>query len=250
MPSSIEWTDETWNPVTGCTRVSPGCDHCYMHQLYPRLRAMRVPGYPGPSDQVTLVPDRLAQPRRWRRPRRIFVCSMSDLHHRAVPDDYLAAVYDAMVGAPQHTYQVLTKRPGRLVAWWQQHGQRRYGRWPPWVWVGTSVETQRYAPRLTVLGRVPALVRFVSAEPLLGPLDLRPWLGPVQWVIAGGESGPRARPLQRDWLRTLRDHCVAAHVPFFLKQLGGPSDKRGGARAVLDARPWQQLPALGAGTPR
>ncbi len=249
MPSTIEWTDETWNPVTGCTRVSPGCDHCYMFALYPRLRAMAVPGYTGGPEEIRLLPERLDAPLRWRTPRRVFVNSMSDVFHPRVPYDFVTKVFDAMrASAAQrgHIFQVLTKRPGRAVGWWNRN-QYRYGRvWPAGVWIGTSVESQKYAPRISVLSRLPAAVRFVSAEPLLEAVDLSGWLrrGDVQWVIAGGESGPAARPMDLDWARDLRDQSRQAGVAFFLKQLGGKRGKRSGDEAVMDGETWRQMPYL------
>ena len=250
MPSTIEWTDETWNPVTGCTRVSPGCDHCYMFALYPRLRAMGVPGYERAPDQVSLLPERLDAPRRWGRPRRVFVNSMSDIFHPRVPYDFINDVFDVMREAAEsrgHIFQVLTKRPGRAVGWWQRNQARYGGEWPDGVWIGTSVENQKYAPRITVLARLPARVRFVSAEPLLGAIDLRQWLdsGDVQWVIAGGESGPAARPMDLEWARKLRDQSLDAGVAFFLKQLGGSRGKRSGEEAVIDGKTWRQMPHEG-----
>ena len=248
MASTIEWTDETWNPVTGCTRVSPGCDHCYMFALYPRLKAMGVPGCEGDPREVRLLPERLDAPMRWRRPRRVFVNSMSDVFHPSVPYDFINDIFDVMREAAElrgHVFQVLTKRPGRAVGWWQ-HNQARYsGKWPDGVWIGTSVENQKYAPRITVLARLPAAVRFVSAEPLLGAVDLRQWLDvrAVHWVIAGGESGPAARPMELDWARDLRDQSFAAGVAFFLKQLGGKRGKRSGDEAILDGKIWRQMPA-------
>ena len=167
MPSTIEWTDETWNPVTGYSRVSPGCDNCYMFALYPRLRAMEVPGYEASPDSVQMLPERLKVPLSWRRPRRVFVNSMSDLFHPQVEYDFISNVFAVMGQARQHVFQVLTKRPGRAAGWWRSHGQSRFGEWPENVWMGTSVESQKYAPRLSVLRRIPATVRFVSAEPLL-----------------------------------------------------------------------------------
>ena len=248
MPSTIEWTDETWNPVTGCTRVSPGCDHCYMYALYPRLTAMGVPGYEGGPDEVRLLPERMQAPLGWARPRRVFVNSMSDVFHPSVPYDFVNEIFDIMREASVqrgHTFQVLTKRPGRAVGWWERNGARYDGEWPAGVWIGTSVESQKYAPRISVLARLPASVRFVSAEPLLGPVDLRQWLddGAVHWVIAGGESGRSARPMDLAWARELRDQCLEAEVAFFLKQLGGRRGKRSGEKAVLDGATWRQMPA-------
>ena len=244
MPSTIEWTDETWNPVTGCTRVSPGCDHCYMFALYPRLKAMAVPGYDTTPDSVRLLPERLTAPLSWKRPRRVFVNSMSDLFHPHVTFDFISDVFDVMRDANRHVFQVLTKRPGRAVGWWEAEGKTAFGEWPQNVWIGTSVESQKYAPRLTVLGRIPAAVRFVSAEPLLDKLDLGQWLGDgtLHWVIAGGESGLCARPMKLNWVRDLRDQSTDAGVAFFLKQLGGVRRKRGGNEAMVDGKRWQQMP--------
>lgn len=247
MPSSIEWTDQTWNPVTGCTRVSPGCDHCYMFALYPRLTAMGVRGYEGRPDQVELLPERLEAPLRWAKPRRVFVNSMSDVFHPSVPYDFVSSIFDIMQRSAErgHVFQVLTKRPGRAVAWWKRNKNRFEGVWPAHVWIGTSVENQRYASRISVLARLPAPIRFVSAEPLLEAVDLRPWLraGDVQWVIVGGESGRSARPMELDWVRDLRDQTIEAGVAFFLKQLGGIRNKRGGDAALIDGITWRQMPS-------
>ena len=244
MASSIEWTDETWNPVTGCTRVSPGCDNCYMFALYPRLHAMGVPGYEESPETVQMLPNRLNAPLTWAKPRRVFVNSMSDLFHPRVSFEFITEVFEVMREANQHIFQVLTKRPGLAAGWWEKCGKREFGEWPKNVWIGTSVENQKYAPRLTVLGRIPAEVRFVSAEPLLGPLDLTQWLDDdtLQWVIAGGESGPRARPMEEDWALALRDQSLATKVDFFFKQWGGRRGKRSGSKAILDGRTWQEMP--------
>ena len=248
MPSTIEWTDETWNPVTGCTRVSPGCDHCYMYALYPRLMAMGVPGYEHGPEHVQTLPDRLDAPWGWAKPRRVFVNSMSDVFHPHVPYEFVTQMFDVMREAALHrghVFQVLTKRPGRAVGWWLKNQERYDGEWPAGVWIGTSVENQKYAPRISVLARLPAPVRFVSAEPLLGPVDLRQWLdaGAVHWVIAGGESGRSARPMELEWARSLRDQCRESGVAYFLKQLGGRRGKRSGEKAVLDGKTWMQMPA-------
>lgn len=247
MPSGIEWTDETWNPVTGCTRVSPGCDHCYMFTLYPRLRAMGVRGYEMTPDGVQLLPERLQVPLSWKKPRRVFVNSMADVFHPRVPFEFVYEMFSVMQRASDergHVFQVLTKRPGRATGWWERYEQHFPKGWPANVWIGTSVESQKYAPRLTVLARIPASVRFVSAEPLLDSLDLTPWLETeaIQWVIAGGESGPGARPMDLDWVRSLRDQTMRAGVAFFLKQLGGVRNKRGGEKALLDGRLWHEMP--------
>ena len=246
MPSAIEWTNETWNPVTGCTKVSPGCDHCYMYAMYPRLRGMGVAGYNDAPDIVRCMPERLETPWQWKTPRFVFVNSMSDLFHAAVPLDFITALFKVMADtAPKgHIYQILTKRPGRTVYWWQQNAHCFDQQWPSNVWLGVSVENEKYAPRLTVLERVPAPTRFVSAEPLLGKVDLRSWLQRevLHWVIVGGESGPGARPMDLDWARDLRDQCNAYAVPFFLKQLGGGRNKQGGDRALLDGVLWREKP--------
>ena len=250
MPSSIEWTDETWNPITGCTRVSPGCDHCYMYTLYPRLRGMGVPGYQTSPDDIRLHPYRLQTPLKWKKPRRVFVNSMSDVFHPQVPYEFVSQIFRVMAMAAEergHIFQVLTKRPGRAVAWWQMHHQSFPEGWPQRIWIGTSVENQKYAPRLTVLERIPAPVRFVSAEPLLERINLTPWLakGSVKWVIVGGESGHGARRMELDWARDLKNQCERTGVAFFLKQLGGVRNKRGGNQAVLDdGRILRQMPAV------
>ena len=249
MPSTIEWTDETWNPVTGCTRVSPGCDHCYMFTMYPRLRAMEVRGYELDPDEVQLLPERLNAPLRWAKKRHVFVNSMSDVFHPHVPFDFVFKMFEVMRKAADdrgHVFQVLTKRPGRAVGWWEEYGRCFDNVWPANVWIGTSVESQKYSPRITVLARLPAPIRFVSAEPLLEAIDLSQWLdsGAIQWLIVGGESGPGARPMNPDWARDLRDQCRDARVAFFLKQLGGTRNKRGGNAAVIDGQQWLEMPEV------
>ena len=244
--SNIEWTDRTWNIVTGCTRISPGCDHCYMFREYPRLHGMGVPGYEYEADHVQCLPKRLDNPRKWQQCR-VFVCSMADLFHHEVPYEFLDRAFDVMAETAEsrnHTFQILTKRPGRAVGWWN----KKVGEgWHPDIWMGTSVESQKYAPRLTVLERIPAPVKFVSVEPMLGSVDLSSWLerDAVQWVICGGESGPGARDMDLDWARSLRDQCQEAGVAFFLKQLGGVRDKRSGEKAELDGQLWQAWPLAG-----
>ena len=248
--SKIEWTDETWNVVTGCTRVSVGCKNCYMYQQYPRLKALGkatgATGYQHNPTDVVLHPQRLQTPLHWRKPRLVFVNSMSDTFHERVPDHFLQWLFQAMLfGAEKgHTFQLLTKRPERALQWWQRHRDDLGGVWPRAIWLGVSVEDQANAqPRLDPLRRIPAPVRFVSAEPLLGPLDLGRWLGEVvQWVIVGGESGPRARPMREEWALQVLEQCDAAGIPAFLKQLGGRRDKRGGDLAVIDGRRWQGMP--------
>jgi protein gp37 len=219
--SAIEWTEATWNPTTGCDRTSPGCDHCYAMTLAKRLKAMGQPKYQndgdertsGPGFALTLHPDALAIPRTWNAPRTIFVNSMSDLFHQDVPDSFIRDVFAVMAETPQHTYQVLTKRSQRLAKMADELP------WPENVWMGVSVETVRYTFRVDHLRAVPAAVRFLSCEPLLGPLgDIN--LEYIHWVIAGGESGHGARQMDIEWVTELQQQCAEADVPFFLKQLG------------------------------
>jgi protein gp37 len=238
--TGIEWTEATWNPTTGCDRTSPGCDHCYALTLAKRLKAMGQPKYQadgdprtsGPGFRLTLHPDTLELPLTWHTPRVIFVNSMSDLFHEDVPLDYVRRVFHVMAATPQHTYQVLTKRSKRLA--------RDAGKldWPANVWMGVSVENQRYAFRTDQLRDVPAAVRFVSAEPLLGPVTFD--LDGIHWVIVGGESGPRARPMDPVWVEQIRDDCRAAGVAFFFKQWGGRTPKAHGRE--LDGRTWDDMP--------
>lgn len=239
--TSIEWTEVTWNPTTGCDRTSPGCDNCYALTLSKRLKAMGSAKYQndgnprtsGPGFGLTLHPDVLTVPYTWRHPRTVFVNSMSDLFHERVPVEFIADVFNVMRDTPQHTYQVLTKRSRRV---------RDLGRtinWPHNVWMGVSVESARYKFRLDHLRSVDPAVRFVSAEPLLGPLGKIDLTG-VDWVIVGGESGPNARPMDPSWSREIRDQCQAAGVSFFFKQWGGRTPKIGGRE--LDGRTWDDLP--------
>lgn len=237
--SAIEWTDATWNPVTGCTKVSPGCDHCYAERLTERFHG------PGSFTTVRLHPERLDAPLHWQKPRRVFVNSMSDLFHADVPWEFLEAVIDKMLTASQHTYQVLTKRAERMERLIARYADRppcpawRTTKPPRHVWLGVSVESPTYYSRIRHLQRTPAAVRFLSCEPLLAPLPHLPLDG-IGWVIVGGESGPGARPMHRDWVVEIRDQCVAAGVPFFFKQWGGRTPKVGGR--VLDGRTWDEYP--------
>ena len=237
--SRIEWTDATWNPVTGCIKVSPGCAHCYAEANTLRFRR-GGPFLPGKAT-IKVHPDRLDEPGRWQRPRRVFVCSMSDLFHEEVPLTFIDEVFARMREYDHHTYQVLTKRPARMLEY-----SKRAGSWPPHVWAGVSVENQIWADRrMPHLMHVPSAVRFVSVEPLLKEVNLRPWLDYfLQWVIVGGESGPRARPMNPEWVRRIRDDCLAAGVPFFFKQWGGRTPKAGGRE--LDGRMWDELPERSA----
>jgi protein gp37 len=232
--SGIEWTDATWNPVTGCTKISPGCKHCYAERLATRLRAMGNPRYRN-GFAVTLHEDQLTLPLRWKRSKRIFVNSMSDLYHEAVPDEFIRRVFDVMLAAPQHVFQILTKRSERVAALASSLP------WAPNVWQGVSVENADYVSRVDDLGEVPAAVRFLSVEPLLGPIRGLP-LARIDWVIVGGESGGRRRAVDAEWVRGIRDQCVAANVPFFFKQWGGRTPKSGGR--VLDGRTWDEMPRV------
>lgn len=241
--TGIEWTDTTWNPTTGCDRISDGCGACYAIPMAKRLKAMGQPKYmrdgdpetSGPGFGLTVHPDTLDIPRRWKKPRLVFVNSMSDLFHPEVPDEFIRRVFQTMVDTPIHTYQVLTKRSKRLAAMADRLP------WPENVWMGVSVENQQYQFRVRHLAEVPAAVRFVSAEPLLGPVELGVAEHQVGWVIAGGESGIDPRPVEADWVRAIRDETVGAGVPFFFKQWGGRTPKRNGA--MLDDREWKEFPA-------
>jgi protein gp37 len=232
--SAIEWTDATWNPITGCTQVSPGCDHCYALSFAERFRG--VPNHPYEQGfDVMLRPERLRLPLTWRRPRRIFVNSMSDLFHAAIPDEYIFRVFDTMVQADWHIFQVLTKRSERL----SRLGKRLP--WPPHIWAGVSVENDGYLWRVDHLRKVPAHTRFISAEPLLGSLSSLNIEG-ISWLITGGESGHKHRQCDPQWVRELRDLCIPNHVAFFHKQWGGRTPKAGGRE--LDGRTWDELPMV------
>jgi protein gp37 len=218
--SAIEWTEATWNPVTGCDKVSPGCAHCYAEAFAERWRG--VAGHPYEQGfDLRLWPQRLNQPQRWKRPRMIFVNSMSDLFHERIPVDFIRRVFDSIENAHWHTFQILTKRPERMVELADQLS------WPANVWMGVSIENRRFVDRADALREVPAAVRFISAEPLLGPLEGLD-LARIDWLIAGGESGPYARPAKVEWIRELRDRCEDEGVAFFFKQWGGRTPKAGG----------------------
>lgn len=232
--TGIEWTEATWNPVTGCSKVSPGCAHCYAETISRRFGWSRRPWTPAnAAENVILHPERLDQPRRWRRPRTIFVNSMSDLFHENVPFEFIEDVFSVMAECDQHVFQVLTKRAERLADLAPDLD------WPPNVWMGVSIENNRWAYRADLLRDVPASIRFISAEPLLGPLDSLVLEG-IDWLIVGGESGHRHRPICEAWVRDLRDSCSDAGVAFFLKQWGGRTPKAGGR--LLDGLEWSQTP--------
>ena len=238
--SGIEWTEATWNPVTGCTKVSPGCKNCYAEGMARRLQAMGQRNYRR-GFRLTLQPHMLERPLQWTKPRTIFVNSMSDLFHPGVPLSFIREVFAVMERAHWHRFQVLTKRAERLAQLAPALG------WPPNVWIGVSVESDHYLSRINRLREVPAPVRFLSLEPLLGPLpdlDLRD----IQWVIVGGESGRRARSMHPAWATAIRDQCVRTGVPFFFKQWGGK--KRKAAGRLLDGREWNEIPSLVMADPR
>jgi protein gp37 len=243
--TAIEWTEVTWNPTTGCDRISDGCDNCYALTLAKRLKAMGAAKYQqdgdprtsGPGFGLAVHPEALKQPYRWRSPSVVFVNSMSDLFHARIPLGFVREVFAVIADTPQHTYQVLTKRSARL----RKIADRLD--WPANLWMGVSVENGSTLTRLDDLRAVPAAVRFVSCEPLLGPLD-KINLDGLHWVIAGGESGPRHRPVDPAWVTGLRDRCTAAEVPFFFKQWGGRTPKQGGR--LLDGQRWDQMPATAA----
>lgn len=241
--SAIEWTDATWNPVTGCSKVSPGCAHCYAERLSLRFRTSRVPWTPANAgENVVLHEDRLAVPLSWKQPRMVFVNSMSDLFHELVPDSFIARVFVTMSLAPRHVYQILTKRPERMLTWFEGPGAA-WGVAPlPNVWLGTSIENDRWVERADLLRRTPATVRFISAEPLLGPLPSLAIDG-IDWLIVGGESGPVHRSIEADWVRDLRDRSREAGTAFFFKQWGGRTAKSGGRE--LDGRTWDEYPSPG-----
>jgi protein gp37 len=220
--SSIEWTEATWNPVTGCAKVSPGCAHCYAETFAERWRGIPGHHYEQGFD-LRLWPERLEQPLRWRRPRRIFVNSMSDLFHEGVPDEYVAAVFAVMTAADRHIFQILTKRPERLVELADELP------WPENVWMGVTIENRRFVHRADLLREVPAAVRFISAEPLLTEVTNLE-LDEIDWLIVGGESGSRARPLDLDWALELAEKCRTTRTAFFMKQLGTVLARRHGAR--------------------
>lgn len=259
--SSIEWTEATWNPTTGCTKVSAECAHCYAERMSHRLRGMGRPEYRDATDNkgrftgtLTMVEDRLTEPLTWKKPRLVFVNSMSDLFHADIPVPFIHKVLGVIRACPQHTFQVLTKRPekmldvmGRLSSRYLycdgtvvEHQTMDAWEWPmPNLWMGTSVGNVAAKARIDVLRQVPAAVRFLSIEPLLedlGTLDL----SGIHWVIVGGESGPGARPMQADWVRSIRDQCQAAGVPFFFKQWGGVQKKLAGR--LLDGVEWNEMP--------
>lgn len=228
----IEWTEMTWNPVTGCSKISPGCDHCYAERMARRLQAMGVDRY-GHAFDVTLHPDLLDVPKTWRSPRLIFVNSMSDLFHERVPKGFIQKIFRTMAACQQHTFQVLTKRSGRLLAIAEEL------EWKPNIWMGVTVESPQYFSRILHLAAVPAHVRFLSIEPLLAPMAGLPLNG-IDWVIVGGESGPGARPMEQSWVELILRECRKAGVAFFFKQWGGV--RKGTTGRLLNGRTYSEMP--------
>jgi protein gp37 len=241
LGSKIEWTDATWNPTRGCTKISPGCKHCYAAVFAERFRGVKGHPYEQGFD-LRLVPEKLNEPFRWKSPRRVFVNSMSDLFHEDIPDDYIASVVDVMLQADWHSYQVLTKRSARMCA--LLNGRLRIAAAKPHIWWGVSVENKKHGlPRVKDLRGTPAATKFLSIEPLLedlGEIDL----GDIDWVIVGGESGPGARPMLREWVVSIRRQCRRGNVPFFFKQWGGVKKKKAGR--LLDGRTYDEMPAIGS----
>jgi protein gp37 len=240
-PSKIEWTDQTWNPVTGCTKISPGCKHCYAELLAKRLQHMGAPGYEK-GFRLTLHPTRLDAPLKRRKPTAWFVNSMSDLFHEQVPFEFIDRIFETIRATPQHRYQILTKRPERMEAYFRECAA------PPNAWVGTSVENRKYGlPRIAVLQRIQSSIRFLSIEPLLEDIGVLNLAG-IAWVIVGGESGPRARPMKAEWARSIRDQCSRAGVAFFFKQWGaygndGVRRAKSANGRQLDGRMYERMPA-------
>lgn len=230
--SNIEWTDATWNPITGCNKISPGCKHCYAERMARRLKAMGQANYEN-GFELTLHEHMLERPLQWKRPQTIFVNSMSDLFHEDVPFSYVEQIFEVMRRASWHRFQILTKRSERLLVLNSQI------KWPENVWMGVSVENQDYTFRIDHLRDIGAYVKFLSLEPLLGPLNVLD-LSNIDWVIVGGESGPGSRLIKKSWVLDIRDKCLAAHVPFFFKQWGGNRKKKAGR--YLDGRTWDQMP--------
>lgn len=234
--STIEWTDATWNPVTGCTKISAGCDNCYAARFSERFRG--VPGHPFENGfDLTIRAERLLQPLGWKKPRMIFVNSMSDLFHKAVPKHHITKVFDTMEKADWHIYQILTKRSSLLQKFINERYQVR--RAPAHIWFGVSVENEQATSRIAHLQQANVSIRFLSVEPLIAPLGKLSLAG-VDWVIVGGESGPRARPMDPQWVINVRNQCLKAKVAFFFKQWGGRSPKSGGR--LLEGKEWNEFP--------
>ena len=231
--SKIEWTQTTWNPVTGCSKISQGCKHCYAERMAKRLHAQGMEKYRN-EFRVTIHPDTLKDPLKWKKPKLVFVNSMSDLFHKGVPEKFIMSVFEVMNEARHHTFQTLTKRPERVAK-----ANKRLN-WTSNIWMGTSIESEKYLHRADALKETDAQVKFLSLEPLLGPLPNLDLKG-IDWVIVGGESGPGARPMKEEWVTEIRDSCVESGVPFFFKQWGGVNKKKTGR--LLEGRLWEDFPA-------
>jgi protein gp37 len=237
LESAIEWTDATWNPVTGCTKISRGCDNCYAERFSERFRG--VPNHPfSMGFDLVLRPERLEQPFRWRRPKMVFVNSMSDLFHKEIPIEFVARVFDTMEAANWHVFQILTKRSSLMRDFLCERYASKVA--PSHMWFGVSVEDGRVLSRVRHLQQSPAAVRFLSIEPLIGPIGELDLSG-IHWVIVGGESGPHARPMRPEWVRNIRDQCLASKVAFFFKQWGETNKKVAGR--VFEGRTWDQFPS-------
>ena len=232
--SSIEWTEKTWNPVTGCTKISPGCKNCYAEKFALRLRSMGSKNYTN-GFKLTLHKNLIERPLEWKKPSTIFVNSMSDLFHDDVPDDFIISVFETMNNADWHQFQVLTKRPNRLV------DLNKKINWTNNIWMGTSIETSKYLDRMDLLRKTSAKTKFLSLEPLLGPLP-KMNLSKIDWVIVGGESGPKSREMKTEWVEDIFNQCLQAEVPFFFKQWGGTNKKRTGREFL--GQTWDQMPAF------
>ncbi|MFI5144091.1 MAG: DUF5131 family protein [Ignavibacteria bacterium] len=230
--SNIEWTESTWNPVTGCDKISPGCKFCYAERLAKRLNAMGSKNYKN-GFKLTLQENQLYLPLKWKKPRTIFVNSMSDLFHKDIPIDYILEVFRVMNEAYWHSFQILTKRSDILIK------LSKYIKWTENIWMGVSVENEKYKFRINDLTKIPSSVRFLSVEPMIGPIKNIPLKG-IDWVIVGGESGPGCRPIKIEWIREIRDKCIQMNVPFFFKQWGGVHKKKFGRE--LDGRTWDEMP--------
>ena len=238
--SSIEWTDATWNPATGCSKVSPGCKNCYAEKMSARLKAMGQEKYKN-NFEYTEHPDSLNTPLKWKKPRMIFVNSMSDLFHENATDDFITAVFDTMLLANHHTYQILTKRPKRMMDFVSRYNlSKNIDEIPKHIWLGTSVENQDYDFRIDILRAVKCRVKFVSFEPLLG--NINPFLKGIDWAIVGGESGSNSRPIYYDWIKNIQKSCEKYNTAFFFKQWGGTNKKKSGAE--LDGKKYQEFPKI------
>lgn len=230
--SNIEWTESTWNPLTGCTKVSPGCKNCYAERMANRLKAMGQPNYVN-GFNLTIHPHTIELPLKWKKPQMIFVNSMSDLFHESVPEDFIHQIFDVMHKASWHTFQILTKRSLRLLELDNKIS------WPMNVWMGVSVENSEYTYRINHLRSTHAQIKFMSLEPLLGPVENLN-LTEIDWVIVGGESGPGARPIHEEWATNIRDQCLISQIPFFFKQWGGVRKKNNGR--ILQGQIWNEIP--------